>query len=165
MVIQFRFQNLKLSQSNNNLHIFKIYNLKNSLHILQDIFKMRFLTFLLSNFMMFYSSKSLHICGNYCGPSWCNGQHLNEALCDESVPSETHIFTGTSCADDCCKIHDRCCGLQNKSSCNTDIITCLQNCDSESLTCTSPYGFPINPSIIESAMEVIEDWCCGSPCT
>ena len=31
-------------------------------------------------------ASAVHICGNYCGPTWCNGQAIDEAVCsDRSV--------------------------------------------------------------------------------
>jgi hypothetical protein len=35
----------------------------------------------------FASMYALHICGNYCGPNWCNGMDLVEKNCDTSVMS------------------------------------------------------------------------------
>ena len=69
------------------------------------------------------------ICGNYCGPNWCNAQVLDEAKCDDSVPVETHSVTGPSCADSCCKMHDKCCGHGERSTCNKAIVDCLGKCD------------------------------------
>ena len=112
---------------------------------------------------------SFRVCGNYCGPGWCNGKWLDEGLCDESAPPEsTHPeFNNNeySCSDYCCKKHDNCCG-QNKSlqlSCNTQIVNCLSKCNKFSLTCTNR-GIPIPAGIIKYSMSIIENWCCGTRC-
>jgi hypothetical protein len=105
------------------------------------------------------------VCGAYCGPGWCNNKWLDESKCDISVEPEYHNLTGYSCADICCRHHDKCCG-QNRhlqSNCNTEIVDCLSKCDPLSLTCTI-YDFPILPSEIELAMHIVEHWCCGEPC-
>ena len=117
---------------------------------------------------------SFRVCGNYCGPGWCNGKWLDEGLCDESAPPESTHPESThpefnnneySCSDYCCKKHDNCCG-QNKSlqlSCNTQIVNCLSKCNKFSLTCTNR-GIPIPAGIIKYSMSIIENWCCGTRC-
>ena len=105
------------------------------------------------------------VCGAYCGPGWCNNKFLDENKCDTSVEPEYHNSTGYSCADVCCRHHDKCCGQYRhlQSNCNTEIVDCLSKCDPISLTCTI-HDFPILPSEIELSMHIIEDWCCGEPC-
>ena len=105
-----------------------------------------------------------HICGNYCGPNWCNAQVLDERNCDDSAPVETHSLTGASCADSCCKMHDRCCGHGVRSTCNTEIVNCLSRCDPLSVTCTVD-SIPVPAGGIWAAMGFVENWCCGSPCS
>mmetsp|Transcript_80039 Transcript_80039/g.222658 ORF Transcript_80039/g.222658 Transcript_80039/m.222658 type:complete len:145 (+) Transcript_80039:73-507(+) len=107
---------------------------------------------------------SFHVCGNYCGPGWCDGTWLEEANCDDSVAPETHADTGASCADVCCRDHDKCCGHGDRSTCNRMIVECLSACDKMSLTCTLD-GVPVPAGGIEAAMDIVEDWCCGSPCS
>ena len=105
---------------------------------------------------------AFRVCGNYCGPGWCNGEWLDEGLCDESVSPEVNNL---SCADSCCRSHDSCCG-KNKSlqkDCNVQIVNCLSNCNKFSLTCTNN-GIPIPAGIIEYSMSIIENWCCGTEC-
>ena len=109
------------------------------------------------------SAHATHICGNYCGPNWCNGMDLSEESCDESVPVETHSLTGPSCADSCCKMHDACCASDDRPSCNTRIVDCLSHCDPVSATCTRD-GIPVPAGAIEAAMDIVESWCCGSKC-
>jgi hypothetical protein len=103
------------------------------------------------------------VCGNYCGPGWCNGEWLAEQDCDDSVEPETWSATGPSCADSCCRQHDRCCGHEDRHSCNTDIVNCLAACDAASVTCTDD-GVPVPAGGIELAMGLVESWCCGSEC-
>ena len=110
------------------------------------------------------NSFATHICGHYCGPNWCNNQVLSEANCDDSVQPETWSFTGASCADSCCKAHDTCCGHGVRATCNTEIVNCLSQCDPASVTCTLD-GVPVPAGGIWAAMDMVESWCCGSPCT
>jgi len=127
--------------------------------------------FILTLFLNFNFNKisaideKFHICGSYCGPNWCNNMWLSEEKCDTSVDPEYHNLTGYSCADVCCKHHDNCCGknIDNKKFCNKIIVDCLKKCNPLSLTCTLDY-IPIPKDTIEIAMDIIEDWCCGSPC-
>ena len=106
------------------------------------------------------------LCGAYCGPGWCNNIWLDENKCDTSVEPEHHQLTGYSCADICCKLHDKCCG-QDKSlqqNCNNEIVDCLSKCDPLSLTCTFD-GIPSIAGEIELGMGIVENWCCGTPCS
>ena len=110
-------------------------------------------------------SDTVHVCGNYCGPHWCAGMDISETDCDDKKNPETWSSTGTSCADACCKTHDICCGHSvNTSACNTVIIQCLRDCNPLSLSCTR-YGIPVPAGMIEIGMDIVKDWCCGSPCT
>jgi len=114
---------------------------------------------------MSYNYEQFRICGAYCGPGWCNNIWLSENLCDTSVEPEHHIITGISCADSCCRFHDKCCGQEKnlQYNCNKEIVNCLLKCNPMSITCT--YGdIPIPAGGIEIAMHIIEDWCCGTKC-
>jgi len=114
-------------------------------------------------------SEAQRVCGNYCGPAWCDGKHLKEDYCDDSVKP-------TGPADACCRLHDFCCGHQNDtSSCNRMIIACLAKVDKADTTCTRPSPpvpvvgniLPpviVPPSVIEGAMSIAADWCCSHPC-
>ena len=128
------------------------------------------LMFQLAMLLLFHTKDStatqlfaVHICGNYCGPGWCNAEYLNEQNCDDSSAPETWWLTGESCADSCCKTHDTCCGHGDRSVCNRNIVNCLDACDSYSLTCTLDM-VPVSPAEISTAMGLIENYCCGSPC-
>ncbi len=120
-------------------------------------------------FLIFNNINSLnekfHVCGSYCGPNWCNNMWIQEKDCDESVEPEYHKVTGYSCADVCCKKHDKCCGQnkKNQKSCNKEIVKCLGKCNPLSLTCTLDF-IPVPAGTIELAMDIVEDWCCGRPC-
>ena len=114
--------------------------------------------------LYFHTAYSIHICGNYCGPDFCNGIILSESDCDEHVLPEEWSAFGPSCADSCCRQHDRCCrGDHSTIECNHIIISCLKTCNPFSLTCTRD-SIPVIPSAIEIAMEIVENWCCGEPC-
>jgi hypothetical protein len=66
----------------------------------------------------------LRICGNYCGPDWCNGRVLAEQDCD--VDDGSSVADPLYVADLCCREHDRCCGHGNRSTCNGALIQCIQ---------------------------------------
>jgi len=100
-------------------------------------------------------------------PGWCNGKYLDESLCDTSVEPENWPISGDSCADVCCRVHDKCCGHSgDRSICNPQIVDCLSNCDKLSITCTV-LGNPVLPPEIELAMWFVEKlgYCCGTPCS
>lgn len=71
--------------------------------------------------ILFATGGGLRICGNYCGPDWCNGQVLSEQLCDTTMPPDDSVFI----ADTCCKQHDACCGHGDRRTCNDALIACL----------------------------------------
>lgn len=102
-------------------------------------------------------SETFKVCGAYCGPGWCNNDWIHETDCDDT-------YVTTSCADLCCRDHDICCGHQtNISTCNTAIVDCLSYCDDFDNTCKYD-GITVYPFIIADAMNIVINWCCGSPC-
>ena len=113
---------------------------------------------------------SFHICGNYCGAGWCNGGWTPEGMCDETVDPERAAgwmaYGGDqySCADACCREHDRCCNGEDERGCNSAIVDCLLQCEPEDTSCTTEKGKPVSPVFIADAMGLVEDWCCGQPC-
>jgi hypothetical protein len=38
------------------------------------------------------AASAVHICGNYCGPTWCNGQAIDEAVCSDRFVSLPVLF-------------------------------------------------------------------------
>ena len=110
-----------------------------------------------------------HVCGAYCGPGWCNGKYLEEDKCSGKHPVETHSLTGPSCADQCCRSHDMCCGhSKNRRPCNGDLENCLRRCDALSLSCTKQVlgqTVPVPAGAIWAAMELFSGDCCSGPCT
>eukprot|EP00747_Dinoflagellata_sp_TGD_P169733 gnl/TRDRNA2_/TRDRNA2_199512_c0_seq1.p1 gnl/TRDRNA2_/TRDRNA2_199512_c0~~gnl/TRDRNA2_/TRDRNA2_199512_c0_seq1.p1 ORF type:complete len:283 (+),score=42.97 gnl/TRDRNA2_/TRDRNA2_199512_c0_seq1:36-884(+) len=107
---------------------------------------------------------SARICGNYCGPGWCNGKMVAENECDDSVEPETSPIFGPSCADSCCRAHDKCCGHEDdKSHCNKNMIDCLSKCTPWDLSCTNG-PVPAEPMALSSVMQLGKDLCCGDPC-
>ena len=114
---------------------------------------------------LFVPDIRFRVCGAYCGPGWCNNMWLDEDKCDTSVGPEHHKITGDSCADSCCKLHDKCCGQDPHlhQNCNKEIVDCLDKCNYLSLTCTFD-GIPTMAGEIELAMDIVENWCCGESC-
>lgn len=115
-----------------------------------------------------------HICGNYCGPTWCNGQVVPEcdcvsgAGCLESTSNcaETGPTDG-SCADACCALHDTCCGSADRTQCNNNFFDCLDACPqgpgSPGKVCEGPLG-PVPIDLIKIGMDLFEGDCCGTAC-
>lgn len=101
------------------------------------------------------------LCGNYCGPGWCNG-----ALTSESVCEFANSVTPTGSVDTCCQAHDSCCAADPKASCNTVFIDCLNAIpSSDSTQCLSPiFSTNIPASAVASGMALVASDCCGSPC-
>ena len=124
-----------------------------------------FLLFIIQNSIAKSNINSFHVCGSYCGPGWCNNMWLPEGKCNATILPEYHIGTGYSCADLCCQKHDICCGrnIDNRKNCNKEIVSCLNGCNPLSLTCTY-YKIPFPAGVIDDAMYIVEDWCCGKPC-
>ena len=71
-----------------------------------------------------------------------------------------------SCADSCCKTHDKCCGSLNREVCNDIIISCLERCESGQYDkCKHPgTGVPVHPKVILYAMKLNPNGCCGTRC-
>ena len=69
------------------------------------------------------------ICGNYCGPSWCNGKNIPEELCFKTGPLEMPV----DCGDTCCRDHDYCCEnaqeIPREVDCNGNLARCLHACN------------------------------------
>lgn len=76
---------------------------------------------------------SFKVCGNYCGPGWCSGEYIDEKSCFETMSPQGQ------CADQCCRVHDACCGQYDRSACNDAIANCLYDCGGD-MSCT--YGLP-----------------------
>ena len=66
---------------------------------------------------------SCTICGNYCGPGWCEKNCESESVCQFSVAPQEN-----SCTDTCCMKHDNCCGYDDSRDCNKNLVTCLNDC-------------------------------------
>jgi len=99
---------------------------------------------------------AIEICGNYCGPNWCAGITIDEHDCVADHVWGTPAAAG-SCVDECCKAHDYCCGSgSDRAVCNDAIVSCLGN--------NHCYRDSFCGLEVWAAMELIDDWCCGSPC-
>lgn len=123
---------------------------------------------------MLDSSRAFDVCGNYCGPSWCGGE-VKEECADPNVgrsckPSGENCQemspTDGSCADDCCRTHDACCGSSDRSPCNTHLIQCLKSCENDPAAKTCHRGdIPVPIALILTGMELDPYGCCGTSCS
>ena len=116
------------------------------------------------------------VCGNYCGANWCNAQispecaHPNTITgvsCNKTRDDCSELVQADgSCADSCCKTHDKCCGSLNREVCNDIIISCLERCESGQYDkCKHPgTGVPVHPKVILYAMKLNPNGCCGTRC-
>jgi len=116
---------------------------------------------------------TFRVCGNYCGPGWCNGRLRDEqGGCDESVKPTGRV-------DTCCQEHDRCCGQGPpwNARCNREMLDCLKNgnhfnllepCNPVSpkfvLASGGLFQMGVPAGAIFSGMHLKKDDCCGSPC-
>jgi hypothetical protein len=118
---------------------------------------------------------TVKVCGNYCGPcrwnsqnttpkkyiitlrcrsplpAWCSRTEIDETLC-----VQRRIWGGPSdgsCVDECCKLHDQCCGGGNRATCNRAIVNCL-----------TPCGHAVCADAVWAAMKFLQNYCCGAPC-
>ena len=117
------------------------------------------------------SGAALHICGNFCGPDWCDASSIEECSswehgsCQKSSTdcNETGTTDG-SCADACCKVHDSCCGSSDRRTCNNNVINCLKVCEQTA----GPHCYhgivPVPVAVVLTAMELDPYSCCGTTC-
>lgn len=117
---------------------------------------------------------SAHVCGNYCGSTWCNAganpectQVTNGGSSCVQNPGNCRATAPTdgSCADACCREHDLCCGSTDRRPCNRQIVACLDRCSRISGPwCVRNFvGVPI--ATIRTAMAIVASNCCGGSCT
>ena len=130
-----------------------------------------------ATFLLFLlpASTSLHICGSFCGPTWCDDKvepecaDVEGSRCTKSAGDCTEGQSPDgSCADACCNAHDKCCGSSDRRPCNNAIVNCLKNCggitgDDDLPSCYKG-ALPIPVIAIETAMELNPYDCCGTPC-
>ena len=109
------------------------------------------------------------------GPRWCSAEVKHECSYENKtacVPNVTQCQptgpTDGSCADQCCKNHDTCCGSSNRTVCNAGIISCLKACPSgpgsKGKTCMNGI-LPVPVDVLLAGMEVDPFGCCGAPCS
>ena len=67
------------------------------------------------------AARALRICGNYCGPTWCNGEVIDEHKCTAVVEPDPDVYA----ADTCCMHHDMCCGYGDRHTCNRLLVECI----------------------------------------
>jgi hypothetical protein len=66
-----------------------------------------------------------HLCGNYCGDNWCNGQQMRESECAKAE----QLAQPDSCFDGCCMAHDMCCVAgHDQTGCNKEMLGCIVGC-------------------------------------
>ena len=122
---------------------------------------------------------AFRVCGNFCGANWCNGGKRSEWTHDDDhcgpeylVPQQNKKTGGDSCADACCKQHDICCSpggndLPNSilltKDCNREIVECLAACNKMDGSCTRGI-IPVPSVAVYAAMDLVQNWCCGSRC-
>ena len=121
------------------------------------------------------AATALDICGNFCGPNWCDG--INTPECAEVKGAACVSWLGNchetgstdqSCADACCKKHDSCCGSSDRRPCNKDIVSCLGQCGGisgdDDLPSCKLGQLPIPIGGIEAGMALAPYDCCGTSC-
>jgi hypothetical protein len=121
------------------------------------------------------SVSGIKICGTFCGPTYCDGKvdpecaEVKGAACVASAGNcnET-AATDASCADDCCKKHDACCGSPDRRPCNNALVNCLGQCggafgDDDAPSCYNGV-IPVPVAAIEAAMALNPYGCCGTSC-
>jgi len=96
---------------------------------------------------------SFKLCGNFCGPNYCNGIHFSEQICVKQP-----LINSTDPIDECCKKHDKCCGNQSTrtSECNKNIEHCLFNINSTLGCCSS-----LDKYEMDLVFLVLENSICG----
>ena len=153
-------------------------------------------------FALLATAGALDICGNFCGPTWCDGKAITEcpvggkvrgrtapciypssstasmpfllriSLLPQSCERDANTCTESgptdgSCADECCKMHDTCCGSDDRSACNANIIKCLKACPSgpgsKGQACHRG-SLPVPVDAVLVGMELDPYGCCGTSC-
>jgi len=120
---------------------------------------------------------SFNLCGNYCGPGYCNRGMMDEKKCPISANPDGnphYYYTEPSCSDTCCMKHDLCCGHKDRHACNKVLEACLTKCGGFGelgFDCVH-YGDDGIPDMVYDALEVsmgmslptILGECCGGGC-
>lgn len=111
------------------------------------------------------------VCGNYCGPTWCDADATPEcaavsgSACTPSNRSCTEQGpTDGSCADSCCRAHDACCGSSDRRPCNKQILACLESCLSDEGPSCMHGVMPVPVAVVIAGMELDPYACCGTSC-
>ena len=96
---------------------------------------------------------SFKLCGNFCGPSYCNGIHFSEQICVKQP-----LINSMDPIDECCKRHDECCGnqLTRTSECNKHIEQCLFNRTNSGIGCST-----LNKYEMDLVFLVLKNSVCG----
>lgn len=95
----------------------------------------------------------IKIYGNFCGPNYCGGQKFKGA----EGPKCVWGVSPKDSLDECCKIHDKCCGYPETrgTNCNKEILSCVKNVKCSDSKCK------ISKAIIKTTFATIKNKVCG----
>ena len=98
--------------------------------------------------------KGIKIYGNFCGPNYCGGQKFKGA----EGPKCLWGVSPKDSLDQCCKIHDKCCGFPETrgTNCNKEILSCVKSVKCNDKKCD------ISKTIIKTTFSAIKNKVCGN---
>ena len=96
----------------------------------------------------------IKVYGNFCGPNYCGGQKFKGA----EGPTCLWGVSPKDSLDECCKIHDKCCGFPETrgTNCNKEILSCVNNVKCKNGKCN------FSKTIIKTAFSTIQNKVCGN---
>ena len=96
----------------------------------------------------------IKVYGNFCGPNYCGGQKFKGA----EGPTCLWGVSPKDSLDECCKIHDKCCGFPETrgTNCNKEILSCVNNVKCKNGKCN------FSKTIIKTAFSAIQNKVCGN---
>jgi len=95
----------------------------------------------------------IKVYGNFCGPNYCGGQKFKGA----EGPNCLWGVSPKDSLDECCKIHDKCCGFSGTrgTNCNKEILSCVKKVKCNDRKCN------FSKDIIKTAFFTIQNKVCG----
>ena len=95
----------------------------------------------------------IKVYGNFCGPNYCGGQKFKGA----EGPNCLWGVSPKDSLDECCKIHDKCCGFSGTrgTNCNKEILSCVKKVKCSDGKCN------FSKAIIKTAFSTIQNKVCG----
>jgi hypothetical protein len=95
----------------------------------------------------------IKVYGNFCGPNYCGGKKFKGA----EGPSCLWGVNPKDSLDECCKVHDRCCGFPETrgTNCNKEILSCVKNVKCKDGKCE------LSKTIIKTAFSAVKNKVCG----